>query len=77
MNKAQIKKAIFLTGTGGSYQVRHDIPGQSIVCHVPSVRIGNAIVAALRIEAESHELRSRAARAAVRHGRAKTKRAES
>lgn len=48
MTKAEITKAIYLTGTGGDYRVQHNIPGQAIICHVPTVEVGNAIVRALR-----------------------------
>jgi len=48
MTKRQIAGAIYLSGVNGNYQVHHNIPGQAIVCHVPSVAIGNAIVRALR-----------------------------
>lgn len=52
MTKREIRKRIYLTGINGNYEVRHNIPGSIIVCHVPSVKIGNAIVRALRELAE-------------------------
>jgi len=48
MTGREIRAAIYLSGVGGDYQVHHDIEGQAIVCHVPTARIGNAIVRALR-----------------------------
>lgn len=51
MSWAEIKKRIYLTGSNGDYQVIHDIPGSAIICHVPSTKIGNAIVRALRAQA--------------------------
>jgi hypothetical protein len=48
MTKRDINRAIYLSGIGGNYQVHHNIPGQAIACHVPSVRIGNTLVRALR-----------------------------
>jgi hypothetical protein len=48
MNQRQIKQAIYLSGTRGDYQVHHEIEGEAIICRVPSVAIGNAIVQALR-----------------------------
>ncbi len=52
MTKREIRKLIFLTGRSGSYQVINNMPGCAIVCHVSSIKIGNAIVRALRELAE-------------------------
>lgn len=55
MNKREIRRAIYLSGTGGRYQVVHRMPGEEIVCYVPSVSVGNAIVRALRERAYPKE----------------------
>lgn len=49
-----LKRAIYLSGLKGSgngYTVHHDIPGEAIICSVPTVSVGNAIVRALRARA--------------------------
>ena len=43
-----IKASIYLSGLNGDYTVHHNIAGEEIVCYVPSTKIGNAIVRALR-----------------------------
>lgn len=54
MNQRDINKAIFLSGVAPKgYTVHHDIPGESIVCEVSSVAIGNVIVKALRERARA------------------------
>lgn len=53
MTRAEIKKRIYLTGMKPTYQVHCNMPGSAIVCHVPSTKIGNAIVRALRELAET------------------------
>lgn len=52
MTKREIKKRIYLTGSMYDYQVIHNMPANAIVCHVSSVKVGNAIVRALRELAE-------------------------
>lgn len=52
MTKRELSKLIYLSGHGGDYKVHHHMPGEAIVCHVPTVKIGNAIVRALRELAE-------------------------
>lgn len=52
MNQREIRSAVYLSGLKPvGYTVHHDVPGESIICHVPSVSIGNAIVRALRTRA--------------------------
>ncbi len=51
MTNREIREAIRLTGLFRNYQVHHDIPGEAIVCHVPSTDIGDVIVRALRARA--------------------------
>lgn len=49
MTQREINRAIYLSGqkfTG--YTVHHNVEGESIVCQVASVDIGNTIVRALR-----------------------------
>lgn len=49
MTQREIKRAIYLSGVKSTgYTVHHDVPGESIVCEVPSVDVGNTIVRALR-----------------------------
>lgn len=49
MTKHAINHAIYLSKlSGDGYCVYHEIAGESIVCEVPSVAIGNCIVRALR-----------------------------
>lgn len=49
MTRREIDSLIFLTGRKSTgYQVHCDMPGSAIVCYVPSTKIGNAIVRALR-----------------------------
>lgn len=49
MTKSEIRRRIYLTGSKtGGYKVVHNMPGECIVCHVPSTKIGNCIVRALR-----------------------------
>lgn len=48
MNQRQIKAAIYMSGIRDEYRVHHNLPGLAIVCYVPTVAIGNAIVRALR-----------------------------
>jgi len=48
VSKREIANRIKLCGIAGDYRVVHDIPGQAILCYVSSVKIGNAIVRALR-----------------------------
>ena len=44
----EIKAAIYLVGTGDNLRVVHNIPDEICEISVPSARIGNAIVRALR-----------------------------
>lgn len=48
MTRKEIKKLIYLSGSNGSYQVHNNILGSAIICYTPTVKIGNAIVRALR-----------------------------
>lgn len=49
MTKHAINHAIYLSKlSGDGYCVYHEIAGESIICEVPSVAIGNCIVRALR-----------------------------
>lgn len=59
MNQRGIKQAIYLSGIKSTgYTVHHAIDGESIICVVPSVSIGNAIVRALRERARQVGVRS-------------------
>ena len=65
-----IHAAIYLSELlHGNYEVHHHIPGEAIVCCVPSVAIGNAIVRALRArqsERIAAEIKRRASHADAR-----------
>lgn len=56
MTQHEIRACIYLSGIKpAGYTVHHDIPGEAIICEVPSVSIGNAIVRALRERAVAKE----------------------
>lgn len=50
INRRELKKRIIVVALpkGRGYQVKHDIPGEQIVCEVPSLELGATIVKALR-----------------------------
>lgn len=52
MKQEQISRAICITGSGDDWQVHHNMPGQAIVCHVPSLELAHVICAALQRHAE-------------------------
>lgn len=59
MNQRDINRSIYLSGIKSTgYTVHHAIDGESIICVVPSVSIGNAIVRALRDRARQVGVRS-------------------
>lgn len=48
LNKREINKRIVAVGMPGGFKVKHDIPGEAIVCEVPTLEIAGCIVHALR-----------------------------
>jgi alpha-acetolactate decarboxylase len=56
LSKQEIRRRIYTSGVKvRGYQVHHDMEGEAIVCHVPSVSIAQTIVKALRDRAmEEH-----------------------
>lgn len=53
INKAEIRKRIVARAGTDHYVVKHDIPGEAIICNVPTLELAACIVAALRVRQES------------------------
>jgi len=49
LNKRELHKRIVATLlSNGFYTIKHDIPGEHIICEVPTLEMAGCIVAALR-----------------------------
>ena len=48
MNQADIRRFIIASPRREGYVVKHSIPGEAIVCEVPTLEIAGCIVKALR-----------------------------
>jgi len=49
MTRKELVKLIVAAPSGsGGYRIRHDLPGEAIVCEVPTLEMAGTIVAALR-----------------------------
>jgi hypothetical protein len=52
LNKREIHRRIVAVSLPHAFRIRHDIPGETIICEVPTLEIAGCIVQALRARQE-------------------------
>ena len=72
INRRELRKRIVaVPATNGHFAIKHDIPGEEIVCQVPTLELAGCIVKALRDRQEVKIAERLLAKHMVRKGRGK------